>query len=304
MPYELPQFAVVPTGVRSATEGPVLHERAESRSAAALVHCYVADAEPFARRLLCDAIVRDASAVVVGATSDERGMMREVQDLQPDALFLDARMGSDLLRARLTCGTPFPCCVVFVSAMPADAASAFAYDATDFMLKPCSRARVVAALERVRRRMQERTLIALASASESAPPYPASAECEDASDGQHVAPQADILVVVSRRGTEYLPSSAIHSIVAVGDINRIATSDGIIETSMPLFEIERRLNPLEFVRIHRCALVNVKSVRRLEAVGVGGGKLWLHSGISLPVSKRRMAAVRRALMPGLGVPRT
>jgi two-component system LytT family response regulator len=247
-----------------------------------VVRCYVADADPFARRLLCDAIERDTSATIVGAASDESGMLQDVRDLQPDALFLDARMKLDMLHARLTCGTRFSCFVVFVSAFPADAASAFAHDATDFMLKPCSRTRVLAALESVRRRMQEQTPLALATADEPMPPCAA-------------ATQADTLVVASRRGMEHLPSSSIHSVVTLDDTSLIETNGEIIETSMPLFEIERRLNPLEFVRTHRCALVNVKSVRRLEAVGVGGGRLWLHSGATLPVSKRRMAAVRRAL---------
>jgi two-component system LytT family response regulator len=116
----------------------------------ALVHCYVADPDPFARHLLADAIARVDGALLIGATSDQRAMASAVRDSNPDVLFVHARMGADLLRARLTSDPAAPCCVVFVSAVAADAANAFTYDATDFVLKPFSRERIAIALERVR----------------------------------------------------------------------------------------------------------------------------------------------------------
>jgi DNA-binding LytR/AlgR family response regulator len=261
------------------------HRSSERRGT--LVHCYVADADPFDRQLLSDAINRVDGAVLIGATSDASAMTRAVRDSCPDVLFLDARTGADLLRAGLMSDAT-QCCVVFVSPVAADAASAFTYDATDFVLKPYSRERIAVAVERVRRRMNDRALIARASSGEPMPGEP--------SHVRRQAPPDDMLAIASARGTDYLTASAIHSLVAAGSASRIVTSHGVIETPTSLFTMERQLDPAHFVRTHRCALVNVRSVRRLEAVGTGG-RLLLHTGDTLPVSKRRMAAVRRALMP-------
>lgn len=116
-----------------------------------LVQCYVADADPFSRQLLCDTIARDSLARIVGATSDERHVLRDVRHLRPHAIFVDTWMSRSILQARRASRTALPYCLVLVSALPSDAASALTYDATDFVLKPCSRARVADALERVRR---------------------------------------------------------------------------------------------------------------------------------------------------------
>jgi two-component system LytT family response regulator len=277
---------------RDVTESP-----RSAREQGAVIQCYIADADPFARRLLSDALERDAGAAIAGTASDERDMMRDVPVVRPDVLFVDARMLSTMLRARLTSGSAFPCCVVFMSAVAADAAGAFACEATDFLLKPCARARLVTTLDRVRRHMQERALVAWANTMERTRSHLPHGSRKGAMTAGESAPAEEVLAVSSRWGTDYLPWSAIHAVMVVGDIARIVTSDGVVETSMPLFEIERRLDPSAFVRTHRSAVVNVRSVRRLEAMGTGGGRLVLCSGSSLPVSKRRMAAVRRALTP-------
>src|ERR1700730_771314 len=87
-------------------------ERRRSRGGpGALVHCYVAEADPFDRHLLSDAIARVEGAVLIGATSDERGVTRAVRDSNPDVLFVDARMISDALRSCLTSDPVTSCCV-------------------------------------------------------------------------------------------------------------------------------------------------------------------------------------------------
>ena len=130
------------------------------RTPHAVIHCYVADSDPFSCHLLADAIARDPGAVVVGTASDERTMLNDMRELHPDALFVDVRLSSDSRSAQASGGAELPWCVVLVGAMAADAASALTRDATDFVLKPCSRARIITALDRVRRRMDERAISA------------------------------------------------------------------------------------------------------------------------------------------------
>jgi two-component system LytT family response regulator len=241
------------------------------------IQCYVAEVDPLARHLLTDAIGRDESTTIVGTVGDESRILGELQRTRADAIFVDARMRPDVLRECLSRAGD-SCSVVLVSAVAADASHAFANEAADFLLKPFSRARVAAVLERVRRRMQERALVEWADAA-SVP-----------------IPVADaLLAVASRGGTDYLPMSAIESIVSSGECAKIDSATGTVETTTPLVDLERRLDASQFVRTHRSAIVNISYARRLQGIGAGGGQLLLQSGKTLPVAKRRMAAVRRAL---------
>ncbi|MEP6729160.1 MAG: LytTR family DNA-binding domain-containing protein, partial [bacterium] len=152
--------------------------------------------------------------------------------------------------------------------------------------------RVLTTLERVRQRLDERALVDWArelsegtSLTLSAGRAPA--EKASATEG--------VLVVKSRGGTEYLPLSCIEVIESSGDIVRIATTECVVETSTPLFELERRLDPALFIRTHRAIIVNVRTARRLDTASRGCGLLLLHSGRTVSVSRRRIAAVRQAL---------
>jgi chemotaxis response regulator CheB len=120
------------------------------------IRCYVADMDPFARRLLCDVIARDPETVLVGATGEERAVLRDIHRLRPDVAFVEMAMSVDVVRAQETSGAPMACCLVLVSALKSDESDALACDATGFMRKPCSRAQVAAVLEHVRRRIRER----------------------------------------------------------------------------------------------------------------------------------------------------
>jgi DNA-binding LytR/AlgR family response regulator len=249
-----------------------------------------------ARHLLTDAIGRDEGTTILGTTGDESSILGELRRSRVDAIFVDARMRPDVLRECLNRAGD-ACSVVLVSAVAADASHAFANEAADFLLKPFSRARVAAVLERVRRRMQERALVEWAESVRHAHGRPvARVEHLRTDAASRIIPLAnDLLAVASRGGTDYLPMSAIESIVSSGECAKIDSTTGTVETSTPLVDLERRLDASQFVRTHRSAIVNISCARRLQGIGAGGGQLLLQSGKTLPVAKRRMAAVRRAL---------
>ncbi|MEP6999021.1 MAG: hypothetical protein ABI969_00990, partial [bacterium] len=122
----------------------------------ALVRCYVADGDWIARHLVCDSIARVTGAMVVGSSSDVWAVLRDVELLRPDALFVDARMNAHMLTTLLSLNSTNECCVVLVSGLAADAELPVAREATDFVLRPCSRTRIADAIERVRHQMRER----------------------------------------------------------------------------------------------------------------------------------------------------
>ena len=60
-------------------------------------------------------------------------------------------------------------------------------------------------------------------------------------------------------------------------------------------DLERLLDPARFPRVHRSAIVALDRVTRLESLGGGTGRLLLRDGTWVPVSRSRVAAIRRLL---------
>ncbi|MEP6729151.1 MAG: LytTR family DNA-binding domain-containing protein [bacterium] len=265
-----------------------------SETPARVVRCYVADPDFLARHLLSDAISRDTYAEVIGTTDDERTMLRDIEEVRPDAVFVDARMLSDVTRAGLRNHSARGCCIIFVSALASDASSAFTCDAIDFLLRPASRARVENALERVRHRLEEHALLNWARVIVSGDAL----RHDERNQPESLVRAPDtreIVVVESRGGTEYVPGATIDAIVSAGYMAHIITASRVIETSASLYDIEARLDPAYFIRTHRSSIVNMRRARRLDMVSRGCGLLALESGRTVPVSRRRISAVRLAL---------
>ena len=69
----------------------------------------------------------------------------------------------------------------------------------------------------------------------------------------------------------------------------------------PLATLEARLNPRDFLRVHRGAIVNVQKVADVR--DAGGLMLVLVDGTEVPVSRSRRAAVESSLLPRTHLPR-
>lgn len=122
-----------------------------------MIRAIIVDDEPPARARLRH-LLDDAGGVVVvgeaGHADEARELLRE---RRPDVLFLDIEMPEvrgTTLAASLPEPRPF---VVFATAYERYAMDAFACDATDYLLKPVTRAKLASTLERIRIRLHHRT---------------------------------------------------------------------------------------------------------------------------------------------------
>jgi two-component system, LytTR family, response regulator len=236
------------------------------------------DADSTDRRLLRDLLVRDGRVAVAGDVTDGSDLVRLIRHAGPDVLFLDARTPSDLLERMLAGERQLPCLVVLSSALASDAAVAYNVGAADFLLKPYGYARLDLAIARLQARLDE-----LARLETPAP-----------IDQRRARRGSDTLTVASQGRVECLPTSSIVWIASAGDEARIFATDRVVRARSSLAELAQRLDPQRFIRTHRGALVNVEMVTRLESSGAGG-VVMLASGQTVPVAKRRIAQVRRAL---------
>ncbi len=260
-----------------------------------MLRCTIVDADPYSRMLLVDALTSDRHVRIVGDYDDAAEAAVHLAKIRTDAVFVDARMPMTRLRAVLDSATGTHVAVVVMSALPTDAVGAFDCDATDFLLKPFRRDRLVRTLERVRRLHSMRALTAVRQVWTVAGVSP---QRGDATAPHRPSVESKLIPIATHEGTEYLAASAILCIIGRGSTATVFTTSGELTTSTSLLAFERMFDPTQFVRTHRCAIVNVQSARRLENAGTRGGELVLFSGCRLPVSKRRIALVRCILRRG------
>jgi|GEM_PF-6794894 len=105
----------------------------------------------------------------------------------------------------------------------------------------------------------------------------------------------DRLAVPVYQETRFLDPAAIDYLAADGHYTRIHAGDQVVLASLPLGSLQRQL-PAAFLRVHRSYLVNATRISALAPLDGGYGvRLGDASGPLIPVSRRRMNAVREML---------
>ena len=171
-----------------------------------------------------------------------------IDRLAPDLVFLDVQIpectGLEVLER--AAHRPAP---VFTTAYPDYALRAFEVEAYDYLVKPFGWTRFQAAVDRVARRL-------------SAPPAPAPVPTPAAAP--HPAPEPYLERLFVRRGGEMVPVSMrdVHRIEGAGDYVTLCTGAGQVLADISLNELERRLDPACFRRVHRVHIVNLDHVVR------------------------------------------
>lgn len=243
----------------------------------------VVDDEPLARRRLRRLLEEIDGCEVVGEAGDGREAQACIARTRPDAVFLDIQMPQldGLTLAAQSCSLP-P--VVFVTAYDAFAVRAFELGALDYLLKPISRERLALTLDRLRDvRASQQTgasgrLLGAWVARQSIP-APARLVC---------ASQDELRVFDARQITRFWASSKYTLFLADG-------AEQLTDESLQT--LQERFEPFGFLRVHRAELVNMSHARALTTHG-GEAVLWLTDDQQVPVSRRRLGAVRARLLPG------
>lgn len=230
----------------------------------------IADDEPAARRGVRQLLARHGSFAVAGECRNGTEVLKALDTLRPDVVFLDIQMpglgGFDVIARRTPERMPL---VVFLTAYDEHALKAFDAEAVDYLVKPVSQTRFDAAVRRVTRLLKSR------------------------------APAASARLVVSTpRGAVVIPLREIDWIEAADNYARIWTNGQSYLLRESLDELERTIGAHGFARAHRRALVRLGSVRRLTTSADGERTVELESGAKISVSRRRRAAFGRALEGG------
>jgi two-component system LytT family response regulator len=261
----------------------------------------IVDDEPPARVRLRTMLemLPDADAYeVVGEAEDGEAALDAIARERPDLVFLDVQMpgldGFGVVRAlssdaalRDALGGALPA-VVFATAFDQHAVRAFDVHAVDYLVKPFDGRRLTTALARARERLAARRA---AREPAALPPELAAllAALPPGAGGGAPAYPTRLAVRLGER-VYYVRTADIDWVQADGNYLRLHTGTGTAQAKAhlirkPLAALAEELDPAQFARIHRSALVNIDRIRELRALSDGEYQVLLTDGTKLKLSR-------------------
>jgi two-component system LytT family response regulator len=236
----------------------------------------IADDEPLARQKLRLMLDSESGVTVVAECNDGTETLHALSGYNPDLLFLDIRMpdldGFAVLDRVPAENMPM---VVFTTAFDQHAVQAFEAHALDYLLKPFDQERLHEAVHRARTELlktsnHERTERILHYLSETVG--------KNSISGRRLIIKAGGRVV-------FLSFDEIDWVEAAANYVRIYVGKQAYLLRRGIGEIAERLDPLQFVRIHRSAIVNVHKIKELQPVNSGEYIVVLKDGKELSCSR-------------------
>jgi DNA-binding LytR/AlgR family response regulator len=262
--------------------------RAEKRRMPAL-RVLAVDDEPLALRRVELALAEMIDVVLVGKARSGREGLELIRSQRPDVVLLDIQManlsGFELIEALDDATAPL---IVFVTAHETFAVRAFEVGAVDYVLKPLEFDRLRAALVRARD--------TLALADQAGRTTELRALVGQLRGEMDEAPAYATGFWVERKG-EHVRASVQHIdwMEADRDYVRLHTRDGPYLMRGPLSTIQEDLDPDQFIRIRRSAVVRKDRIKSIRNRGYGDFRIMLTSGEELRVGKTYVKDVRALL---------
>ena len=224
----------------------------------------IVDDERLGRQKIRAMLAAHDDVSVVAECANGADAAAEIRRQEPDLVFLDVQMpggdGFDVLRKLRRGALP---AIVFVTAHDEYALRAFDVNAVDYLLKPFDRRRFAETLRRARQRI-ERSML--------------EAQRQERYWNRFIAKTHGRLV--------FVPAPDVDWIEAEGKYVRIHVSGSTHLLRLAMHEVEERLDPAEFARIHRGTIVNLKKVAEMYRGFGGDYVVVLRGGEKLTLSRR------------------
>ena len=258
------------------------------------IRAILVDDEKPARRRLIELLEQEPDVEVVAVCTEGAEAIEAIGAQGPDLVFLDIQMpevdGFGVLEA---IGVDHMPVTIFVTAYQQYALQAFDAYAIDYLLKPFSDERFEVALRRARRYIhsgEAHTLVL----------QRLQALLDDVRSDRAVAGQSylDRLVLKTRGRVSFLKVEEIVWVEAAGVYVKLHTCAAVHLHRVLLGHLEAQLDPRQFVRIHRSAMVNIEHIEELLPDSHGEYTVVLRQGTSLKLSR----TYRPRLQARLGQP--
>jgi two-component system LytT family response regulator len=268
------------------------------------IRVVIVDDEPLARRTLRVLLEPEEGVEVVAEAGNGADALDAIAAASPDLVFLDVQMpemdGFEVLNALGPERTP---AVVNVTAFDEHAVRAFDAEAADYLLKPFDDERFARALARARARIGDARVRELASRlarmlspGSPAPHLPEAAIPPAPAAETGGAPRFAERIVVKRNSrVTLLDVQTVDWIEAADYVVRIHAGGAVHVLREPIADLERRLDPRRFFRIHRSTIVNLASVKELQPLFHGEYVVIMRDGSELRLSRARRDRLQQLL---------
>ncbi len=185
-------------------------------------------------------------------------------------LFLDIQLNDEngFSLAEELHGLAHPPLVIFATAYDQYAVDAFDIDALDYLLKPFEQERVDQAVMKAQRAL---------TVSTEEQDYP------------------DVLTITQDEKTTVLKTEQLSAAVVENKILTLYTTQGVFQTHDTLSHLKQKLDPEQFIQVHRSVIVRFDQIREIEPWFNHTYQLTLQSGQKVPVGRAFVKPLRQRL---------
>lgn len=240
------------------------------------IRTMIVDDEPLAVERLQMLCAREPRIALAGTATDGEAALRLVEGLQPDLVMLDIAMplldGIGVARAIGRMG--IRPAVIFVTAFEGFAVEAFDLAAVDYLLKPVAHDRLSRAIDRVEQALRNRAALVPAPAADPEPEW------------------AEEFWVPHRSELVRIAADQIDRIEAERDYMRLHVGAHSYLLHQTISSLEERLDPQQFVRLHRSHIVRRDHIARLRHDGSGVWFACLAAGAEIRIGRTYLANAR------------
>jgi two-component system LytT family response regulator len=260
------------------------------------IRTLIVDDEPLARQNLRALLKDDHEVEIINECGSGHEAVRAIQNDPPDLLFLDIQMpemsGFDVLAKIDTERIP---AIIFVTAFDQYALKAFDAHALDYLLKPFADARFEQALRRAKSQIEQREINNLSrklfALLEDRDQMARAGQTERAS---HLTR----LMIKSSSRVFFLKTDEIDWIGADDYYVKLHVGRKTHLLRETMNELETKLDPEKFLRIHRSTIVNIDRIKEMHPHFNGDYIILLHDGTELKLSRSRREQAQSILKSG------
>ncbi len=249
------------------------------------IRALVIDDEPLARDMIREMLQGDSEVEIVGECANGREAVEVIKALSPDLIFLDIQMpelgGFEVLESFDPKTAPY---VIFATAYDQYAVRAFEVHAFDYLLKPFDHERFDVAWQRAKAQIKlDRTgerdqhILALLEELKSGPRY------------------VERLAIKTGGRVFFLNVHDVHCVEAEGNYVRVFDNQKSYLLRETISGLEEQLDPKQFLRIHRSAIVKIDKIKELQPWFHGEYRIILENGKQLTLSRNYRANLQEAV---------
>ncbi len=239
------------------------------------IRVLIADDKLPAREKIRRMLRQETDVEIIGECADGLEIIAFIEKQKPDLVFLEIQMpgldGFEILRKIETDKLPF---VIFVTESENFAVKAFEVGALDYLLVPFNKERLQTAVQKARQQIENRSNGSLDKLLR--------AFLDKLPDGKNYP---DKIMLKTAKGVSFINTNEVDWVEAAGNYIKLHVKDSGHLLRETMNNIESKLNPDKFLRIHRSSLVNIDRIKELQPLFNGDYIVILQNDTELNLSR-------------------